>query len=95
MVLGETGLIGLVAAFSFFVGMAVILWRTASRAGSPRTRMIALAALFVVVEGLIRSATSSVYVAPPIGYFVLGTAGVALAATSVSEPATDEEAEAA
>jgi hypothetical protein len=47
--------------------------------------MIALAALFVVVEGLIRSATSSVYVAPPIGYFVLGTAGVALAVTSTRE----------
>ena len=84
MVLGETGFIGATAALVFFVGMAVVLWRNASAAGSRRNRMIALAALFVVVEGLIRSATSSVYVAPPIGYFVLGTAGVALAATSAS-----------
>ena len=93
MVLGETGAVGALAALVFFVGMAAVLWRAASAAGSPRTRMLALAALFVVVEGLIRSATSSVYVAPPIGYFVLGTAGVALAATSVREPASAEDEE--
>ncbi|HEX7173447.1 MAG TPA: hypothetical protein VF365_12675 [Candidatus Limnocylindria bacterium] len=92
MVLGETGLIGAVAALVLFVGMAVVLWKAASADGSRRNRMIALAALLVVVEGLIRSATSSVYVAPPIGYFVLGTAGVALAATSTPEPAGTEDA---
>lgn len=85
MVLGETGVVGALAAVVLFVGMAVVLWRVASAAGSRRTRMIALAALFVVVEGVIRSATSSVYVAPPIGYFVLGAAGVALAVTSTRE----------
>ena len=82
MVLGETGAVGLVAALVIFVGMAVTLWRSASGAHSVQMRTIALAGLFVVVEGLIRSATSSVYVAPPIGYFVLGTAGVALAAAA-------------
>jgi hypothetical protein len=40
--------------------------------------MVVLAALFVFVEGLVRSATSSVFVAPPIAYFTLGAAGVAL-----------------
>lgn len=90
MVLGETGIIGAAAAIVIFGGMAVVLWRAASGATSPRLRSILLAALFVVVEGLIRSATSSVYVAPPIGYFVLGTAAAALAAAATgaerSEP---------
>lgn len=94
MVLGETGFVGAVAAVAFFVGMAVVLWRTASAAESPRNRMIALAALFVVVEGLIRSVTSSVYVAPPIGYFVMGTAGIALAATSAPDSSGQETARA-
>lgn len=86
MVLGETGVIGALAALLFFAGMALVLWRTASAAESARLRMIALAAMFVVIEGLVRSATSSVYVAPPIAYFVLGSGGVALAAAAYREP---------
>ncbi|MDQ2673861.1 MAG: hypothetical protein M3Y40_04330, partial [Chloroflexota bacterium] len=90
MVLGETGLTGALAAVAIFGGMAVLLWRAASGAGSAALRTITLAGLFVVIEGLIRSATSSVYVAPPIGYFVLGTAGVALAvAASEAERVRD------
>lgn len=90
MVLGETGAIGLVAALAFFGGMAVVLWRAASAATLPALRTILLAAVFVVIEGLVRSATSSVYVAPPIAYFVLGTAGAALAATATTAEAARE-----
>jgi hypothetical protein len=82
MVLGETGVLGAAAALAFFAGMAVVLWRAASGAASVGLRTALLAALLVAIEGLIRSATSSVYVAPPIAYFVLGTAGVALAAAA-------------
>lgn len=84
MVLGETGVIGLLAAIAFFGGMAVVLWRAASATAEPALRTILLAALFVIIEGLVRSATSSVYVAPPIAYFVLGTAGAALAAAATT-----------
>lgn len=84
MVLGETGLIGLVAAATFFGGMAVVLWRTASSVSSAGIRTLLLAAMFVVIEGLVRSATSSVYVAPPIAYYVLGAAGAALAAAATT-----------
>jgi hypothetical protein len=90
MVLGETGLIGAVAAVVVFGGMAVLLWRAAADAGSAAVRTIALAGLFVVVEGLIRSATSSIYVAPPIGYFVLGSAGAALAVAASRVERTPE-----
>jgi hypothetical protein len=95
MVLGETGVMGAAAAMVVFGGMAVLLWRAASDAGTARLRTITLAALLVVVEGLIRSATSSVYVAPPIGYIILGTAGAALAvaASEVERAATDARTE--
>ena len=78
MVLGETGWIGLLAGLAFFGGIAVALWRSAAAATDARLRLIGLAALFVYLEGLARSATSSVFVAPPIAYFVLGAAGLAL-----------------
>jgi hypothetical protein len=79
MVLGETGVIGFSATLVLFLGIAVALRRHAAIERSADGRLVLLGALFVTVEGLIRSVTSSVYVAPPIGYFVLGTAAVALA----------------
>lgn len=90
MVLGETGWIGLVAGMCFFGGIAIALWQAASAAPTGRRRLIALAALFVFLEGLVRSATSSVFVAPPIAYFVLGAAGLALGASD-HDPADAEE----
>lgn len=78
MVLGETGWIGLLAGLAFFGGIVVAVWRSCWHAAGAELRLIGLAALFVYVEGLVRSATSSVFVAPPIAYFVLGAAGLAL-----------------
>ena len=89
MVLGETGVIGLVAGLFFFAGIGVLLWRAVSTAASARLRMIVLAALFVFIEALVRSATSSVFVAPPIAYFALGAAGIALSAAASDGGASD------
>lgn len=80
MVLGETGIIGLLAALGFFGGVLFQLWRTVGAASSTAMRVVALAALLVYVESLVRSLVSAVYVAPPIAYFVLGAAGLAVAA---------------
>ena len=79
MVLGETGVLGLVAALVFFGSLLVELWRSANADASPAVRAIALGALMVFVEGLVRSLTASVYTAPPIAYFVMGAAGVSIA----------------
>jgi hypothetical protein len=94
MVLGETGWIGVLAGLSFFGGIAIALWQAASRASTARRRLIALAGLFVFLEGLVRSATSSVFVAPPIAYFVLGAAGLAIGAADAAELADVDEASA-
>jgi hypothetical protein len=79
MVLGETGIFGFLAALAFFASLLAELWRTAGAAGSPAVRAIALGVLMVFVEGLVRSLTSSVYTAPPIAYYVMGSAGLAIA----------------
>jgi hypothetical protein len=79
MVLGETGLVGLLAALVFFGVLAIGLWRIAIASESPAMRVLTLAALMVFIEALLRSLTSSVFIAPPIAYFVLGAAGVSMA----------------
>ena len=95
MVLGETGLIGLLAALTFYVTVLVGLWHAASSFVSPAARVVGLAVLMVFVEGLVRSLTASVYTAPPIAYFVLGAAGVSMALqrTIAEGVSTDRAAE--
>lgn len=92
MILGETGVIGLLGALAFFGAMAVQLWRAVAVASTPALRAFVLGALLVYVEGLVRTLTSPAFVAPPIAYFILATAGLALAAT---RPAIAKETRAA
>ena len=91
MVLGETGIIGLGAALTFFGSLFVTLWRNAGAATSPEGRAIAVGIMLVFVEGLVRSLTSSVFVAPPIAYFVLGAAGLSIAMRRTSEETAEAE----
>ena len=88
MILGEAGLLGLIGAGLFFAMLGGDLWRSAALGGSVVVRVFLLGALLVFVEALVRSLTSSIFVAPPIAYWVFGTAGLALsvARDSVTEP---------
>ena len=87
MVLGETGALGLLGGAAFFVGIGLLLARGAAGAASATQRMVAAGAFFVFIESLVRSATSSVFVAPPIAYFALGAAGLGMAALSTAQTA--------
>lgn len=80
MILGETGVIGFLGGLTFFGALGVQLWRAVAVASTPALRAFVLGALLVYVEGLVRTLTSPVFVAPPIAYFILATAAVALAA---------------
>jgi hypothetical protein len=92
MVLGETGLVGMVA-FAVFIGsLFVQLWRSADGVESRRHRAFALGALMLFVESLIGSSSSATYVAPPVAYFVFAAAGASLA---LSAPARVREQAAA
>jgi hypothetical protein len=90
MILGEAGVLGMFGAVAFFVGIGLLLASGAARARSRELRLVASAALFVFIESLIRSMTSSVFVAPPIAYFTMGAAGLALSAISTPEPGATE-----
>ncbi len=78
MILGETGLLGLVGALVFVGGLGVRLWRAAASEASPEVRAFTLGALLVFSEALVRSLVFPVFVAPPIAYFVFGAVALAL-----------------
>ena len=78
MILGETGVIGLLAALLFFGVIGWQLWRAGLAEIAPRERAVAIGGLLVFVETLVRSLISPVFVAPPIAYFAFGTAAIAL-----------------
>lgn len=90
MILGEAGLLGLVGSAIFFGLLGRDLWRAAGIGGSVAVRVLLLGALLVYVEALVRTLTSAVFVAPPIAYWVFGTAGLALSVAQDrgGEPAT-------
>jgi len=79
MVLGEAGVVGLLGFAIFIASILVELWRVARMPGSAAFMFVTLAALLVFVESIVASSTSQPYAAPPIAYFVFGTAAAALA----------------
>ena len=85
MVLGETGVIGLLAAMSFFAIVGMRLWRAAARPLPPVIAAFVLGSLLVYVESLVRSLTSPLFVAPPVAYFAFGSAALAIAAVRTYE----------
>ncbi|HEX2767071.1 MAG TPA: hypothetical protein VHR55_10615 [Candidatus Limnocylindria bacterium] len=88
MILGEAGVLGLIGAGLFFATIGWELWRAAALGGSLVVRVLLLGALLVFVETLVRSLTSSVFVAPPIAYWVFGVFGLALSVARADGDAT-------
>jgi hypothetical protein len=78
MILGETGLLGLLAALAFFGLIGRELWRLARPGGPAALRVFAVGTLMIYAEALVRSLTSPVFAAPPIAYIVLGAVGLAI-----------------
>ncbi|MEX1277833.1 MAG: O-antigen ligase family protein [Chloroflexota bacterium] len=82
MLLGETGIIGMIA-FGVFIGaLFVELWQGAGDGGIPRSRVLALGALLLFVESLVGSSSSATYVAPPVAYFLFAAVGASLAVSA-------------
>jgi hypothetical protein len=91
MILGETGGLGLLGAAIFFGLLGRDLWRAAGLRREVTVRVLLLGALLVYVEALVRTLTSSVFVAPPIAYWVFGTAALALSVARDARADPDEE----
>jgi hypothetical protein len=92
MILGEAGVLGLLGAVLFFGVLGRDLWRAAGLGRDVTSRVILLGALLVYVEALVRTLTSSVFVAPPIAYWVLGTAALALSVARDARAASERDA---
>ena len=87
-VLGEAGILGL-AAFAVFVGSVLVrLWNSLTAVESPMSQAFVLGGMLIFIQGIVASLSAGTYVAPPIAYWVLGTAGAVLAVTS-SQTASD------
>jgi hypothetical protein len=82
MLLGETGVIGMIA-FGAFIGVLLVeLWQVSGRAEGLRLRAFALGSLMLYVGTLIGSSTSATYVAPPTAYFLFAAVGASLAVSA-------------
>jgi hypothetical protein len=79
MLLGETGVVGMIAFAAFIAVLLVELWHTAGRAEALRSRAFGLGVLMLYVGALVGSATSATYVAPPTAYFLFAAVGASLA----------------
>jgi hypothetical protein len=94
MLLGETGPIG-VAAYAVFLGTILAqLWRAGRTATIRATRALFLAALMVLVLGLVDSLAAPTFQAAPIAYFLYAAAGAVVAVVATSA-AREEEPSAA
>ena len=78
-VLGETGVIGLVAFLLIIGTILVRIWRAIPAEGTDRAWLLAtMWAMLTFIQGIVASLTAATYVAPPIAYWVLGTAAAIL-----------------
>jgi len=79
MLLGETGVIGILG-YGAFVGAVVIgTWRRGHIAPSPNERALHLAVLMILVLALVESTVAPTFTAPPVAYFVFVAAGASVA----------------
>lgn len=78
MVLGELGAVGLVAYGVFVMALAWNLLRGVRKLPDGIPKAFVLGALLIYAEGVSESLAAPSLVAPPVAYFVFGTAGAAL-----------------
>jgi hypothetical protein len=78
-ILGETGIIGLLALLLFTLVLTVQLWRTTRFQSSDLVvRAFLLGAWMVFVQALVESLASSMFDSPPRIYLLFGAVGIAL-----------------
>jgi hypothetical protein len=79
MLLGEAGVLGMLAYAAFVGAIAVGAWKRGHVAPSSNERAIHLAVLMILVLALVESTVAPTFIAPPVAYFVFVAAGVSVA----------------
>ena len=86
-ILGETGVIGLIALLVFTVVVVVEVWRAALlKHHDMVVRAFLLGTWMVLVQSLVETLASSMFDSPPRIYLLFGTLAVALAIARKKEP---------
>jgi O-antigen ligase len=86
-VLGEIGVLGVVAYVAFLFALGVELWRATRAMTNPVMRAFCLGAFMVFLHSLVESLASSMYESPPRIYLAFGAMGIALALSRLPEKA--------
>jgi hypothetical protein len=84
MILGETGIIGLLAYAAFIMTLMARVWRAGQRAIVQRRRALYLGAFMAMILALVESLVAPTFVAPPVAYFTFAVAGVVVAIEATS-----------
>jgi hypothetical protein len=84
MVLGEFGVIGLVAYLTFLGWLAVALWRGGRAEPDPLTRAFIVGSLSVLGLAAFESLATPIFTAPPRTYLLFMTIGAATAAAAAA-----------
>jgi hypothetical protein len=84
MVLGEFGVIGLVAYLTFLGWLAVALWRGGRAEPDPLTRAFIVGSLSVLGLAAFESLATPIFTAPPRTYLLFMTIGAGIAAAATA-----------
>lgn len=79
MVLGETGIIGVIAYAAFLLALLLSLWRAIGRQSDPLLRAFCLGSLAVLIAAVVESLATPMFVAPPRAYLLFVALGGATA----------------
>lgn len=91
MILGEHGVVGVIAYGAFLLALLVALWRAVGRQTDRLLRAFMMGTLAVLVAALAESLATPMFVAPPRAYLVFVAVGAAMAIAT--RPPADAEAE--
>jgi hypothetical protein len=79
MVLGETGIIGVIAYAAFLLALLLSLWRAIGRQSDRLLRAFCLGSLAVLIAAVVESLATPMFVAPPRAYLLFAAIGAATA----------------
>jgi hypothetical protein len=79
MILGELGVFGFVAYLVFVGNIALRVWWSGMKTGPPIIVAFRFGTLLILIEAFVESLAAPNLIAPPVAYFVFGTAGMVAA----------------
>lgn len=89
MILGESGVLGLIGYATFLAALAVGLWRSAGRQSDRLLRAFCHGTLAVLIAATIESVATPMFVSPPRAFLLFLAVGAAVAVARSQQPAQE------